>query len=54
MKGAASSIGLSDLANLLLQIENKPDGIETPSLVTQVRQMMDGLKPIIENEILNS
>ena len=54
MKGAASSIGLSDLANLLLQIENKPDGIETANLVTQVRRLMDDLKPIIEHEISHS
>ena len=54
MKGAASSIGLSNLANLLLQIESKPGGIETANLVTQVRNLMDNLKPIIEQEISNS
>jgi len=51
MKGAASSIGLNDLANLLLQIENRPDAIETPENIHKVRQLMNKLKPIIIDEI---
>ena len=54
MKGAASSIGLSDLANLLLQIENRPDALDTSENVNKVRQLMDTLKPIIISEIENS
>lgn len=51
MKGAASSIGLNELSNLLLQIENKPSDPTIPILVQQVRQLMDKLKPMIEHEL---
>lgn len=54
IKGAASSIGLNDLANLLLQVENEPNGLDTPAMVNKVRQLMDKLKPIIIAEIEKS
>ena len=54
MKGAASSIGLSELASLLSQIESKPSSLETANYIKKVRNMMDKLKPIIIDEIARS
>ena len=54
MKGAASSIGLTELANLLSQIESKPSSLETSNYIKKVRNMMDEFKPIIIDEIARS
>ena len=54
MKGAASSIGLNDLTNLLLQIENNPDSLDIQEKIKRVRQLMDKLKPLILSEIKKS
>jgi len=51
MKGAASSIGLTDLANLLMQVESKPDSTDTPEIIEKIKTMMNSLKPIIMKEI---
>jgi len=54
MKGASSSIGLSELANLLMQIESNPASADTPTKINKVKRMMVKLKPIIEKEIQRS
>ena len=51
MKGAASSIGLTDLANALLHIEAKPDASNIGELIVSVEHIMNELKPIIQFEI---
>ena len=51
MKGAASSIGLTELAELLRQIEDKPRAINVAALGQKVRTLMDELKPSIEHEL---
>lgn len=51
MKGAASSIGLTHLANALLQIESNPDSAKTSSKVSDIEQIMQELKPLIEQEL---
>jgi len=51
IKGAASSIGLSHLANALLQIENKPDSNEVHKHIKDVDQIMRKLKPLIQHEL---
>ena len=51
MKGAANSIGLTDLADLLLSIEKSPSDPNVLEIVQQVRKTMNELKPLIEQEI---
>ncbi|MBT8113745.1 MAG: response regulator [Arenicella sp.] len=51
MKGAASSLGLNDLANILLRIENKPEAEDVSAKVAEVKIYMDRLKPIMEKEL---
>ena len=51
MKGAASSIGLSSLANVLLTIESKPNDPAIHQQIEQVDSMMQHLKPLIELEL---
>ena len=51
IKGAASSIGLSDLANVLLKIESKPDDPAIHQQLEVVDSMMQRLKPLIELEL---
>lgn len=51
MKGAASSIGLTHLANALLQIESKALSGEVSRHVADVDQIMFDLKPIIQREL---
>ena len=51
MKGAASSIGLSALANVLLKIEKTPDAPSAHELLEQVNDIMQHLKPLIELEL---
>ncbi|RZV49078.1 MAG: Hpt domain-containing protein, partial [Pseudomonadales bacterium] len=51
IKGAASSLGLNDLANILLRIENKPAAEDVVAKVTEVKIYMDQLKPIMEREL---
>ncbi len=51
MKGAANSIGLTELAELLLSIETSPSDSKVLEIVQQVRKIMDQLKPLIEQEI---
>jgi len=54
MKGAASSIGLTALANVLVQIEKNPSDADATTLIEDVRSIMTQLKPIIEREIRES
>ncbi len=51
MKGAASSIGLSHLANALLQIESKPNASDVGKNIDDVDQIMRELKPSIQREL---
>jgi CheY-like chemotaxis protein len=51
MKGAASSIGLSELANVLLKIESAPNDPSIHQWLQQVEGMMQHLKPLIEYEL---
>lgn len=51
MKGAASSIGLIELANTLLQIESKSSSGTVSQHIVDVEQMMLELKPLIEKEL---
>ncbi len=51
MKGAASSIGLSDLANLLLKIEKSPNNSSIHLLMDRIEKLMQDLKPVIEQEL---
>ena len=51
LKGAASSIGLSSLANLLLKIESMPDDPAIHQHLEKVDNIMQHLKPLIEREI---
>ena len=51
IKGAASSIGLSHLANALLQIENEPNSINLSKHIADVDQIMRELKPLIQKEL---
>jgi len=51
MKGAASSIGLSQLANVLMQIENQPDSPTVSLRIEEVEKIMYELKPLIQNEL---
>ena len=53
LKGAASSIGLSSLANLLLKIESMPDDPAVHQHLEKVDNMMQHLKPLIERELNN-
>jgi len=53
LKGAASSIGLSALANVLLNIESKPDDPAIHQQLEKVNTMMQHLKPLIERELNN-
>ncbi len=53
LKGAASSIGLSVLANVLLNIESKPDDPAIHQQLEKVNTMMQHLKPLIERELNN-
>ena len=53
LKGAASSIGLSSLANLLLKIESMPDDPAIHQHLEKVDNMMQHLKPLIERELNN-
>ena len=51
IKGAASSIGLTHLANALMQIENKPNSTNPDSQISAVEQIMRELKPLILQEL---
>jgi signal transduction histidine kinase/response regulator RpfG family c-di-GMP phosphodiesterase len=51
MKGAASSIGLTHLANALMQIENGATSSDVSKLISEVDQIMLQLKPIIQQEL---
>ena len=51
MKGAASSIGLSALANMLLKIENASDDPSVQQWAREVEVMMLHLRPLIEHEL---
>jgi len=51
MKGAASSIGLTDLANALLQIESKVKSGNMNEHIAEVEQIMNDLKPLIQYEL---
>lgn len=51
MKGAASSIGLTALANVLLKIESMPNDPAIHQYVAEVTDMMQHLKPLIEQEL---
>jgi len=51
MKGAANSIGLTQLAEQLLSIEQSPSADNIVESVKNVRTTMDQLKPIIEREV---
>jgi len=51
IKGAASSIGLSHLANALLQIENEPNSSNLSKHIADVDQIMRELKPLIQQEL---
>ena len=51
MKGAANSVGLGELAEMLRNIEESPDAINVLEEVSQVRTRMEQLKPLIEREI---
>lgn len=52
MKGAASSIGLSTLANVLLKIESAPDDPKLHRYLSEVDELMQHLKPLIEQELI--
>jgi signal transduction histidine kinase/AmiR/NasT family two-component response regulator/HPt (histidine-containing phosphotransfer) domain-containing protein len=52
MKGAASSIGLTDLANILLKIETEAESTDVSRLVLEVESYMYRIKPIIELELV--
>lgn len=54
LKGAASSVGLSDLVNILLKIENEPDASDVISQVSDVQVFMQHLKPVMEAELAAS
>jgi len=51
MKGAASSIGLSALANVLLKIESAPNDSAVHQWLEDADDMMQHLKPLIEHEL---
>jgi len=51
MKGAASSIGLSALANVLLKIESTPANASVHQWLQEVEDMMQHLRPLIEFEL---
>jgi CheY-like chemotaxis protein len=51
MKGAASSIGLSALANVLLKIENASNDPSTHQWLQEIDDMMQHVKPLIEHEL---
>ncbi|RBP51424.1 ATP-binding protein [Arenicella xantha] len=51
MKGAASSIGLNLLANMLMKIESEPAAADITQKLDRVEQMMTQVKPVIEREI---
>lgn len=51
MKGAANSIGLTQLADLLLKIEKEPDNADVVDWVKAVSSSMKGLQPLIEREV---
>ena len=52
MKGAASSIGLSTLANVLLKIESAPGDPKLHRYLSEVDELMQHLKPLIERELI--
>jgi len=52
MKGAASSIGLTHLANALLQIESKAMSGNVSDRIAEVEQIMNELKPLIQQELI--
>ena len=54
IKGAASSLGLTRLADVLEAIEKNPSDPSSVTLVDKVRRMMTELKPVIEREISES
>ncbi|MBL4673285.1 MAG: response regulator, partial [Arenicella sp.] len=51
MKGAASSIGLSELANVLLKIESSPNSSSTHQWLQEADNMMQHIKPLVEREL---
>lgn len=51
MKGSASSIGLNELAECLLQLEKNPSDPAVETWFQQVRKKMNDLKPVIEYEL---
>ncbi|MFT6407543.1 MAG: signal transduction histidine kinase/CheY-like chemotaxis protein [Arenicella sp.] len=51
MKGAASSIGLSALANVLMKIENASNAPSVHQWLQEVESMMQHLRPLIEREL---
>lgn len=51
MKGAASSIGLTHLANALMQIESKSGSSDVSTHIADVDQIMRELKPLIQHEL---
>lgn len=51
MKGAASSIGLSELANVLLKIEGTPNDPAVHQWLEEVDGIMTHLRPLIEHEL---
>lgn len=51
MKGAASSLGLSDLANILLRIENRPEAQDVAAKASEVQIYLQHLRPVIEHEL---
>lgn len=51
MKGAASSIGLTHLANALMQIESKAGASDVSIHIADVDQIMRELKPLIQHEL---
>ncbi|MFT5571532.1 MAG: signal transduction histidine kinase/DNA-binding NarL/FixJ family response regulator [Cryomorphaceae bacterium] len=51
MKGAASSLGLTSMANVLLQIEGRPDAAYLSERMEELTQLMSDLKPAIQEEL---
>jgi len=51
MKGAASSVGLTDLAKALLHIENNAEPGNISQHIAEVEQIMTELKPLIQQEL---
>lgn len=51
IKGAASSLGLTQLSSLLMEIESKPSDASVGDTIEQIRSLMDKLKPEIETAL---